>query len=437
MKKIFTILAFALISFAVQAQNCQALFSVTSDSSGLTTFVDLSTTQTGTILSWFWDFGNGSASTLQNVTHQFTPNSTNFVCLTIATDDSCVSTYCDTLIIGSGQIPCIGFGMTYTYGHATFGNPGNIEVSVYGGTPPYNYAWNNGATTSDIIGLAAGTYCVTVTDMAACTLTECVTIWEDSVVTPCQIYITGNVIDESSAGANDGAIDITTHNSLAPYYYYWNNGTTTEDISNLSSGTYTVIVEDADSCTTSATFFVDIQGGQQGPWDTLFTNVVDTCISFIYDTVFVYNYYMIDSFTVSVTWALQGSGQIAYVTVEYAIYQNGYNWFVLSVNCGTKAIETYFDLVYVDNAITNIEALNRINSINLYPNPVKDNLNISLSSIKSENTSLQIFNSTGQLVLQQNIDLINGQNNINLNVNHLNQGIYILRINETSQRFIK
>ncbi|MBK7809375.1 MAG: right-handed parallel beta-helix repeat-containing protein [Saprospiraceae bacterium] len=41
---------------------------------------------------------------------------------------------------------------------------GSIDLSVSGGTAPYTYLWSNGATTQDIISLAAGPYSVTVND---------------------------------------------------------------------------------------------------------------------------------------------------------------------------------------------------------------------------------------------------------------------------------
>ncbi|MBK6889502.1 MAG: SprB repeat-containing protein [Sphingobacteriales bacterium] len=44
------------------------------------------------------------------------------------------------------------------------GSDGTASVTASGGTPPYTYLWNTGATTSSISGLVAGTYSVTVTD---------------------------------------------------------------------------------------------------------------------------------------------------------------------------------------------------------------------------------------------------------------------------------
>ncbi len=55
---------------------------------------------------------------------------------------------------------------------ATCGNTdGSIVLSVVGGTAPYTYSWNNGATTSTISNLAEGTYTCTITDANGCSTT--------------------------------------------------------------------------------------------------------------------------------------------------------------------------------------------------------------------------------------------------------------------------
>jgi gliding motility-associated-like protein len=45
---------------------------------------------------------------------------------------------------------------------------GSVSTFPTGGTPPYNYEWQNGSTGSYIVGLGAGNYAVTVTDLNGC-----------------------------------------------------------------------------------------------------------------------------------------------------------------------------------------------------------------------------------------------------------------------------
>ncbi len=49
---------------------------------------------------------------------------------------------------------------------------GGATAAATGGVTPYTYLWNNGATTSAITGVSAGTYSVTVTDANGCTATS-------------------------------------------------------------------------------------------------------------------------------------------------------------------------------------------------------------------------------------------------------------------------
>src|SRR5690606_4746095 len=49
-------------------------------------------------------------------------------------------------------------------------NQGSIDITVMGGTAPYTYQWNNGATSEDINTLQTGSYSLVVTDALGCTM---------------------------------------------------------------------------------------------------------------------------------------------------------------------------------------------------------------------------------------------------------------------------
>ena len=131
------------------------------------------------------------------------------------------------------------------------GNDGTVDLSVTGGTAPYTYAWDNTATTEDMIGLTAGTYNVTVTDANGCTATAAATITESTL-----LVTNGTITDVSCLGSVDGSIDVTVTGGTTPYTYAWDNTATTEDLSGLTAGTYTVTITDANGCTDTVPFTV-------------------------------------------------------------------------------------------------------------------------------------------------------------------------------------
>ena len=131
------------------------------------------------------------------------------------------------------------------------GMNGGATVNVTGGLAPFTYAWSNSATTASITGVAAGKYYVTVTDALSTSLNDSVTITE-----PTAIVVTDAITNASANGLTDGAIDITVTGGTTPYTFVWSNAATTEDISGIGAGSYTVTVTDANACTSANTYSV-------------------------------------------------------------------------------------------------------------------------------------------------------------------------------------
>ncbi len=73
-------------------------------------------------------------------------------------------------------------------------------------------------------------------------------IYLDNVrLTTSNLYLSAHVTNPCKVG-DSGSIDLTVHNGVAPITYLWSNGATTQDLSNLNPGNYSVTVTDANNC---------------------------------------------------------------------------------------------------------------------------------------------------------------------------------------------
>ncbi len=132
------------------------------------------------------------------------------------------------------------------------GETGFAFVSVSGGTPPYQYAWSDGANqaTDTAFNLAAGKYFVTVTDDNNCSAVDSVTINETGDMT-CAISVLHDITVLNGA---DGRLAASASGGSGGYTYQWNNGGMDSVINNLSANTYIVTVTDNSGCNCIDTF---------------------------------------------------------------------------------------------------------------------------------------------------------------------------------------
>ncbi|MFK7807517.1 MAG: T9SS type A sorting domain-containing protein [Saprospiraceae bacterium] len=132
-----------------------------------------------------------------------------------------------------------------------------IGITVEGGTAPYAFEWSNGMTSEDIVGVDAGSYDVTVTDANGCEFTSS----NIFVNEPLGMELSASVVS-ATCGNADGSIDITVNGGTLPYLFNWNNGLlSVEDPTGLAAGFYTVVVTDANNCTTELVSDVSGLGG--------------------------------------------------------------------------------------------------------------------------------------------------------------------------------
>ncbi len=93
----------------------------------------------------------------------------------------------------------------------------------------------------------------------------------------------------------------------------------------------------------------------------------------------------------------------------------------MSLDAGSQSDEN--NTGGIPNSITQTD-ISRT-EILVYPNPVKDNLNLKINGLNSETISFQVYDVTGKLVLQSNKSGIN--NLYNIRVEQLQQGNYFIK----------
>lgn len=128
----------------------------------------------------------------------------------------------------------------------------DINVTVTGGSAPYNYYWSDAISTEDRSALQAGTYLITVTDTQQCTASSTI-----SIVDPAGMHLTSTVENPTCiTNPADGTITLQMSGGTTPYQYSWSTGSTQQNLTNVPSGTYTVTVSDANNCSANATMIL-------------------------------------------------------------------------------------------------------------------------------------------------------------------------------------
>ena len=122
-------------------------------------------------------------------------------------------------------------------------NNGSASVSVSGGTPPYIYSWSGGGNQSSKSNLTAGNYQLTVMDNKGCTKIHNINISQ-----PNQLSISLSIFSYPTCGSSGGQINSTILGGTSPYTYLWSNGQTTQNLTNVTSGNYTLTVTDSKGC---------------------------------------------------------------------------------------------------------------------------------------------------------------------------------------------
>jgi hypothetical protein len=133
------------------------------------------------------------------------------------------------------------------------GSDGAIDMTINGGAEPYDIQWSTGSENKGINSLSAGSYNVIVNDDFGTQAKDTLTLTEpDSSLT-----LDASYSNKICPNSENGYIDISVQGGTEPYSYSWSTGATSEDISELTTGSYNVTITDSNGCELSQNFYIE------------------------------------------------------------------------------------------------------------------------------------------------------------------------------------
>lgn len=186
--------------------------------------------------------GNTTYAPAQPVTQSFNVVATTISKLIVSphsTTQPINNTQCfQALVLGQADQPLPNITVTFTVTGVSAAASGFTGVTNANGI--VNFCYYNTLAGTDKVKATAGN----AKDSGTI-------VWTPVAV--CNIGLTSTSVQPSCFGIYNGAINLTVSGAVPPVVYAWSNGATTEDISGLKAGTYTVKVTDKNNCTASTT----------------------------------------------------------------------------------------------------------------------------------------------------------------------------------------
>jgi hypothetical protein len=349
---------------------------------------------------YLWDNGSTTANRTINSagTYSVTVTNTSGGCIAIGTLTITAS--------GNAPIPTATQGTNI----ACNGGTTSITVTATGGITPYT-------GTGTYSGISAGTYTYTVTGGNGCLASTSITISQ-----PIPLTFTTTLTNVSGCGSALGSISITASGGSGSKVYSKNNGSAYQGaslFSNLSAGTYTTKVKDANGCLSPSS-----------------TNIIATNAGITFNATVVNATSCSASNGKITVIASGGSGFFNYSKDGGTTYQSS-NIFN-SIASGTYSIKVK-DVSGCFSGISPVavgptcgtrieENSEPIYSLHIYPNPVDDLLNISFSSEDNNDFNLQLSDISGRIIINENHQAEVGNNQYQVDVSTIARGVYIVSL---------
>jgi hypothetical protein len=276
-----------------------------------------------------------------------------------------------------------------------------LSASVTGVSGPFTYSWSpSGGTASTATGLGAGTYTCVATPSVGSAISNTFVITQPAVL----VSTVSSKTNVTCYGGANGVITLTTTGGIAPYSYTWSpTGGSAATATGLSANTYSCIVKDANLCSATSPSATITQ-------PATFSVATSNSIICVGGTA-----------TLTATGATSYTWNTAATTSVIAVSPTVTTTYTIT---GVTGICT--NSLTITQNVNTCTGINEIlaNSISVYPNPNNGILNINLTSELAVNSTLEVYDALGKLVVKQ--VLANELNTIN--ISNLNNGIYTYKV---------
>lgn len=410
-------------------------------------FTDQSTSSSSGIVSYLWNFGDGSSSTLQNPVHQFTAPGVYTVCLTVTNAGNtgappCSQSICYAITVFGTPTPCndpIGFG--WQQDPSLNGNVTFVNTSAQGDTTAW-ITWTFGDSTGGQYGLQvthtfanSGSYwvCMSQSLPNGCTRDTCylVSVTVNNT-NPCNLVATFDALPAPNTNSTF-VFSNTTMNSDPNSLISWSFGDGTSATGNNIShsynqpGNYLVCMHIAvsNTCFADTCIYVTVNNSTPCNLYAGFTVAATPSAANAYLFTASNNYP-----SAQTNWYFSDSSFATGQIVQHIFPGPGNYQVCLNVSLAGCTADTCLTITVVDSVVNIPQPSNVLIT---YPNPATNQLNFVVNSGQNQPLVATIYNMQNVMIAQYTLTVVSGNQAVSLPIGTLPPGMYVLKLNYGGQ----